>query len=394
MEWDYKTVWRELETGRLDGTSSVYEQVLRDGSVARIEKDGGDGFWGVFSYDDVTRVAVDPTTFSSHTAVRGARVLPLQADPPEHAALRRVLNPYFKPERVRVLENELRPVAGAMLDEVIKRGSADFTKEIAMPFPIHLLCRLMRVPDEDWEFHQQWATDVDRQNPSGLLRSNEEPVPMTLLGEFIPYMMRLVADRRANPGDDVISGIINAETDGKRFDDQDVIGLFMSLMLGGHHTTSAALSTFILRLSTDTKLQNFLRQNPERIPDAVEESLRIDSPQQAMARRCIKDTVLGGQEIKAGEYVILQFGSANVDPEYWDSPADFDIDRKTKGHVAFGRGIHQCVGASLARMDMRVVTEELLGRTKAFHVSGAIRRSAWPRLMVVEMPLKFVRDAM
>lgn len=390
VEWDYRTVWKDLEADRTDTTLSAYEEVLTRSPVARIEKDSGDGFWGVFSHEGVQAVATNPSVFSSHTAISGARVLPLQADPPEHGAIRRLLNPYFAPSRIRELEAGVRPIAIGMIDAMIAKGEADFSAEIAFPFPIRLLCKLMAVPDEDWRFHWEWATDMDRQNASGLLKSNEEPIPMAMLGAFMPYMHKLVAERRANPGDDVVSGIATAEIDGKPLDDMAVIGLFMSLMLGGHHTTSGALSSFILQLARDQPLQALLRADPSRIPDAIEESLRLHTPQQAMARRCLADSEVQGQPVKRGDYLLLHWGAANVDPARWPDPERFDIDRADKRHFAFGRGIHQCVGASLARMDMRVVTEELLARTANFAVAGEISRTAWPRLMVDRMPLRFV----
>ena len=163
--------------------------------------------------------------------------------------------------------------------------------------------------------------------------------------------------------------------------------MVMTLMMAGHITTTSAIGNLVLRLARDTRLQAILREHPERIAQAVEEGLRIDTPQQAMPRRCTRNAEVGGQAIREGEYLLLNFGSANVDPKHWSAPETFDIDRKDKRHVAFGRGIHGCVGQALARMELRIVTEELLSRTESFELAGQVRRHAWPRHYVENMPL-------
>jgi cytochrome P450 len=172
-----------------------------------------------------------------------------------------------------------------------------------------------------------------------------------------------------------------------------VIGLVLLLVSAGHNTTTSGIGNLILRLARDPDLQAYLRQHPERIPDAVEETLRIDAPQQAMRRVAKRDTELGGRAIRAGEYVWMSFGSANVDARHWDEPGEFQIDRADKRHVGFGRGIHQCIGAPLARLEMRVVAEELLARTESFSIAGEVVRRPWPRMGVKSMPLHMVPAA-
>ena len=164
----------------------------------------------------------------------------------------------------------------------------------------------------------------------------------------------------------------------------------IALILAGRSTTASGIGNLVLRLARDADLQSFLRAHPERITDAVEESLRVEAPQQEMPRMATCDVEVGGETIRAGDSVFLNWGSANVDPARWDDPGRFDLDRKSRQHFGFGRGVHQCFGAPLGRMEMRVTVEELLARTSSFTLAGDVSRHVWPRLSVETLPLTFV----
>lgn len=391
-KWHPEAALQDVESDRVEGNSAAYNELLSKCPVAHVDVDeNSDGYWGVFAYDELMKAATDVKTFSNVTPLEGPRILPLQSDPPEHTAYRRLLNRFFSDDEVAKVEAEVRPFAAEMIDGMVARGTTDFAEEFAYPFPTRVLCKLFRLPDEDWPIHHEFVMELERRTGHGLSEPTESlEAP---LQQIMPYLHKMVSARRSSLGDDVVSGIITGEIQGQPLDDNAVIYMIITLMMAGHITTTSGIGNLVLRLARDTEIQSFLRANPDRIPDAVEESLRIDTPQQAMPRKCMEDTEIGGQEVKAGEYMLLNFGSANVDPKHWPAPENFDIDRSDKRHLGFGRGVHKCLGASLARMEMRVVIEELLARTESFELSGDVRRRAWPRMSVESMPLSTVPRA-
>lgn len=253
-----------------------------------------------------------------------------------------------------------------------------------------MLCRYLGVPAEDWKTHHEWVMKMAEATGHGLM-DPDTPIPMELAGQILPYLMALVGQRRAAPDDGVVSGIITGEIGGRALGDFEVIQIITTLMLAGHITTSSGVGNLVVRVARDAELQLFLREHPDRIPDAVEESLRLDTPQQVMPRKCVRDTEIGGETIREGDFVLMSYGSANVDPAAWPDAGSFDLDRADKRHLAFGRGVHLCIGAPMARMEMRIVLEELLARTAGFSVSGGVRRLTWPLLAVEHLPLTFVR---
>ncbi|HZO35771.1 MAG TPA: cytochrome P450 [Solirubrobacteraceae bacterium] len=385
--WDPEAAFAAMATSPDVLLSDVYNELLEQEAVTRVGSP--DGMWGIFTYADVVKVAGDYKTFSSVTPRPGAgRVLPLECDPPEHAQYRRMMNPSFAPAKIAEAELDVRPFAAAMLDEMIAAGEADFGATFAYEFPIRALCKFMRIPEDSWteirNWHHRLVYEGDQNEPG-------RPKRDEMVAEFVPYMMAIVGQRRATPGDDVVTAIINGEVDGEPLDDIAIVGLMIALFMAGFTTTTGAIGNLVLRVAHDSELQAFLRANPDRVADAVEESLRLDSTQQTMHRICTTDTELGGQRISAGDYISLHFGSANVDERRWPNAATFDLDRKDKHqHLAFGRGVHKCYGAPLARMEMRVVLEELLARTDSFAISGPMRRLTWPAQKIETLPLSFV----
>jgi cytochrome P450 len=392
VEWKPNVSWRDVETSATEGTSSGYRELLGRCPVAHIPAEGvpGEGrvsYWAVLGFDELARSVRDFKTFSSVTPQSGPRILPLQSDPPEHAFYRRPLNRYFDADAIAAKEREIRPIAVEMIEAMIASGEADFVTSFADPFPTRVLCRLLGVADEEWPTHHEWVMAMEEATGDGLA-DNSEAVPQELAMRILPYVQKVVAARRAEPADDIVSGMVALEVDGEPLGEMEICFLMITFMLAGHITTTSGVGNLVLRLAADRELQDFLRANPDRIPDAVEESLRIDTPQQAMPRRCAHDVEVGGHTIGAGERVLFNYGSANVDPEHWDQPDVFDLDRADKRHLAFGRGIHMCIGAPLARMEMALTARELLARTSSFEITAPVKRCVWPRLAVERLPLR------
>ncbi|WP_313808189.1 cytochrome P450 [Sphingobium sp.] len=223
---------------------------------------------------------------------------------------------------------------------------------------------------------------------AGFLAAPDQTARAARFAKFIPYIQNIIDTRRAHPQDDIINSFVTGEVGGRKLTDPEIIQLTIAMMLAGHATTTAAISNFAYRLAEDQDLQAFLRANPDRIPDALEESLRMDAPQQALLRKCLVDTELGGETIKAGQFVLTNYGSANNDPKRFPNPGKFDIDRAGKGHLSFGFGMHQCLGQHLARLDMRIAIETLLRETSAITIIGPVKRTSYPVLAAVELPLR------
>lgn len=387
--WEPDRALADLATGRVADAAAAYAPLLEKGGVAWYDSGrGGGGMWGIFSHAEVDRAAIDTRTFSSVTVPEGSpRILPLMADPPEHTGYRRLIGKFFSPAVIAKMEAEVRPFAGEMIDAMIAAGTADFAQHYAYGFSTRVLCHFLRVR-EDWTIYNDWSAAMEKSTGAGTATPGAA-LPDNLFGAIVPYIQALVAERRANPSDDVVSGIIGEEVNGALLNDEAVVGLTIALIVAGRSTTASGIANLVLRLARDIELQQYLRANPHRIPDAVEECLRIDAPQQEQPRKATRDVEVAGQLIKAGDAVFLNYGSANLDPARWEDPATFDIDRKTKAHFGFGRGLHQCFGAPLGRMEIRVSIEELLARTASFELAGAISRHTWPRLSVEELPLRF-----
>jgi cytochrome P450 len=206
-----------------------------------------------------------------------------------------------------------------------------------------------------------------------------------------PYVEKLVASRRLEPRDDLVAGLAAATVDGEQLSDDFVVGMVMLVITAGHNTTTSALGNSVLALARDHPLQQRLRAQPELLPAAIEEWLRLEAPQQSMRRVATRDVELGGHHIAAGERVELVFGAANLDPNVVESPEAFFLERSPNRHLSFGRGIHSCIGAPLARLEIRVLLEELLSRTGHFDLTGSVHRTPWPRLGVQSLPLTLTR---
>lgn len=388
MTWNPSAELRHIEDAAAEGTAKVYGDLLGRCPVGRVAVDGSKiDWWGVFGHAELLSAARNFRALSSTTPSDGPRIVPLQADPPLHTDFRKLLNEHFTQEAVGRLADEIRGFAGEMLDGLVGRGRADFAAEFAFPFPTRVLCRFLGVPDDQWPVHHDFVMAMDKATGHGL-NDPDVPVPDEIFGGILPHLQRLIADHLEHPRDDVVSGILSGRLGDRPPQEPEILNLIVTIMLAGHITTTSGLGNTVLRLARDQELQDLLRARPDRIPDAIEESLRIDTPQQAMPRRCVADTELGGETIRAGEYVLLNFGSANVDPAAWPDAATFDLDRADKRHLAFGRGLHQCIGQSLARLEMRIALEELLARTSSFAVDGPVRRRTWPLLAVSGMPLR------
>jgi cytochrome P450 len=331
------------------------------------------GFWAISRYEDVVTALHDPDTYCSRYGItlESGSPLPmmLTMDPPEHTAMRRLVSRAWTPRRIAELETAIRALSTQYLD-ALGSNDIDLVADYAALLPMDVISKLLGVPDGDQKQLREW---------SDLLLHREEGLPdVTPEGaeaavHLFEYFSAFVADRRANPGgDDFTAALLAAEPNGEALTDIQVLGFCFLLIVAGNETTTKLLGNCLLALQRFPAEKAKVLADTARIPDAVEETLRYEGSTQLMARTLTRDAQLHGETMEAGHKVLLLLGSANRDERVWERADDFDIDRLwPTHHVGFGHGIHVCLGAALARLEMRVSMEEFLGRYPRYEIDDA-----------------------
>ena len=349
------------------------------------------GAWVITSYKLLHDIVVDPETWSNrsptatydfrnpvadHTAAiarepdmadavsrfrsrnRG-RVLNT-ADPPEHVRQRRALNRAFRPARLRALEPEVISVSEQLVAEFAHQGRADLFREYAVLLPMVMISRMLGVPEEELEKFKGWSDDfaipIGRANPS----RDEVRSYIRSESEFEDYFSAMIEQRQTEPRNDLISDVANAEVDGEPLTHEERITALRQFLLAGNETTTTLLTNIGHRLATDHQLRDQLAENRDLVPAFVEEALRHEAPVTGLFRVATRDTQLGDEPVAKGEFAWVAFAAANRDPELCPMPGEFDIDRESNDHVAFGYGEHYCIGQGLARLEGKVGTNAML----------------------------------
>ena len=355
--------------------------------VAWAARHGGE--WSLLKYEDIVAVTMDPAAFSNAGQARYAKPLPpLEYDPPEHAGYRRLLAPFFAPARIRALEVKVRAAAVDLLAPLIAAGTADLARDYAYPLPVLGLAALLDIPGERWAEIKDWSEHT-------LLRDSDDPAERAIADEghekILAYARTLIADRRRDPrdpADDITATLLAARFDDEALEDEFIAGTLRILISAGHNSTTSALGNTLLFLAQDPAAQARLRADPSLIQTAAEEVLRMDTPVQEMPRWAKAPACLGGREIATGDRLALYWGAANRDPGAFEGADEYRLDRKPSRHLAFGQGIHTCLGAAMARMELRVGVEELLARTRAITLAGEPERAKFHRMGVVSLPVR------
>lgn len=326
------------------------------------------GFWVMTRYDDITASTRDPELFSSAQGVQipdvgsGVPLPPLQADPPSHTYYRKVLQQEFTARRMRGVEGFIRDLTRELMDEFGAVRSIDLVERLATPLPPIVIAQLMGFPREDWTvFREQLEIMINA------AMSDNPEAGQSAAVEFLQHLAGALAERRAEPRDDMLTRIASCELDGRPITDEEALGMTWTTVVAGHETTVGGIGALLMHVGQDPDLKARLLADPGLIPQAVEETVRLEAPITGMRRNVTRDVCLHGQQLLAGEDVWLSYAAANRDDRKFDQPDTFDLDR-TPNHVGFGDGIHRCVGAPLARLEMRVVLEEMLDRFPTFTV--------------------------
>lgn len=368
-------------------------QILRrEHPVIRVESDIYRPFWAITRHADVLEIERDnehflnaPRPLLAPAAVEALaeagngpmlRTL-IHMDDPVHKAFRAIGSSWFLPGRIRALEDRVRELAVRSIDHLAELGGGcDFVQEVAVGFPLHVILSILGLPEEDFPRMLQLTKELFGGDDDELSRSRDPEEQMAVLLDFFAYFMALTADRRANPTDDLASVIANASIDGELINDFDAASYYVIIATAGHDTTSSSIAGGLEALLRHPDQLARLRDDPSLGTTAVEEMIRWVTPVKEFMRTATEDRIVGGETIATGDSVYLAYLSANRDENVFDDPFRFDVARKDNKHLAFGAGVHFCLGAHLARLELRIFFEELLARVDQLELSGEPSRSA------------------
>src|SRR5690554_1047737 len=387
-----------------DGLLDKFDVLRRDMPVARIENgDLHDPFWLVTGYDDVMRMSKDNATFLNNPrgVVFGARqgeamikeitgVSPhlvnslVALDAPIHPQYRRLTQEWFMPKNLRQLEDEIGALAKTTVDRLVDAGpEADFVPLVSAPYPLHVVMQILGVPEEDEQrmlflTQQMFGGQDEDLNKTGMANMTAEQITQLVVGavaDFEAYFARLAKEKRGNPTADVASIIANAKVDGEYLNDRDMAGYYIIVASAGHDTTSASTAGAMMALAQDP--EQFARMKADRslLPGIVEEAIRWTTPVQHFMRTAAEDVEIGNVQVQKGDGLMMSYISANHDERIFDNPRKFDAARSPNRHLAFGAGAHQCLGLHMARLEMRILFNELLDRIETIELAGEPKRA-------------------
>lgn len=344
--------------------------------------------WVVTRYDDVRTCLQDAKRFSNVGRITGlfhrhfdagqlAELKPLidhyshgliNIDPPGHTRIRRLLHEVFRPSTIGRYRDFVQAFVNEQMAKILPTGKLTVVRDLAHPLPVHVIARLFGVPVADVPLFTAWS--------AGIVAFMQTPVPkmetclrsQQALLDLRAYLRRGIIERQTTPSDDVLSLMVHARSEGDALTEDEILGTAVTILLGGHETTTRLLTTTLLELSRHPEQQQKLRQNPDLMETAVEEFLRFAGPFHRDQRVASCDTEVGGKHVKKGDFILMMLAAANRDPRQFSEPDKLDLTRTPNRHVAFGFGPHICLGAPLARLEMGIAVGSILEVTKSFRV--------------------------
>lgn len=397
---DPKTLLEPATRGRL---LPYYAEARPQTPIMRLEGVNGNlTYWALLRYDDAIAALKHPALIKdvnrlpAHVlekyppqdeayAVLGSNML--FQDPPDHTRLRALVHKGFTPRMIENLRSRIQQIADDLLDQVqvSGRGEFDLIDEYAFLLPITVIAELLGVPVEERERFRDWT--------QAFLGSDRDRTVVAAM-EFMMYFNELFEERRADPRDDLISALVQVEEAGEQLSNEELISMVLLLLVAGHETTVNLIGNGMLALLNHPEQMRLLRENPHMIRDAVEEMLRYEGPIEfATERYAAEDLEIGGQKIAQGDVVMAGLIAANTDPAVFPDPLRFDITRDAHRHIAFGNGIHYCLGAPLARLEGAIAINTLLARLPDLEMACDPRDIAWTTGLLVHgmksLPLRF-----
>jgi hypothetical protein len=355
-------------TGLIDHPYDVYRRLRDTAPVHRVAGPDGSPAWLVTRYEDVREALADPRLsldkrHAREGSYKGLALPPaldanlLNMDPPDHTRIRRLVGRAFTPGRVDQLRTPIRRTADRLLDALGPHGTTDLVASYAAPLPITVICDLLGVPDRHRTDFRSWTDALVAPDPARPQAAGEAVVAM------LGYFTRLLADKREEPADDLLSDLIAVRDQGDRLTEDELMSLAFLILFAGYENSVQLIGNAVLVLLNHPEQLAALRKDPSRLPAAVEEFARYEGPALLAIRRFpTEDVTIGGVAVPAGETVLLSLSAANRDPARFPDPERLDLGRDASGHLALGHGIHYCLGAPLARVETEIALSALLER--------------------------------
>lgn len=341
-------------------------------------------FWVVSRHADLHKAFRTDGTFSNKMGVsldpsawnESAHLVTsfLGMDPPEQTRLRKLVSRGFTPKRVADLEPRIREISDQYLDEAVAKGSFDWIGDFAGKFPMDVISEMLGVPVADRDEVRKYA-DLLVVREDGL--RDVPPAGFEAAGWLFGYYADLIADRKANPSDDLVSALLNAEDEGQRMTDSELTAFLFLMVVAGNETTTKLLGNAVANISRHPEQRAAVFADPSLVEPWIEETLRFEASSQLLARLTLKDFTIGGVTCPAGSKVMFNIGAANHDHEVFENAEEFDIRRdkaELSKHIAFGGGRHFCLGANLARLEAKIALERLIEKTSSIEVTGEPKR--------------------
>ncbi len=373
----------------VDGDPHAAWKVLRAAAPVHWNQHRGKGFWSISRYHDALAIYRNPAAFSSEGGIvailtdrqdelarsLGFRQMLIFNDPPRHTRMRQLVNRRFTPRALAPLEAQIRTIAREILDAVAPHGRCDFVLDVASRLPTAVICEMMGIPAADRDLMFSLANmSIGSQDPEYQIEGSGRKTGQRAQKEYFEYLGHLAEQRRNHLGPDLVSAIIDGEMDGQRLSASEVVFNTFLFVVAGQETTRNAISGGMLALLRHPQERRRLMRDPSLMPSAVEEMLRYVSPVTHIMRTAKRDVEMHGQRIRAGDRVVIWNASANRDEAVFEDPDRFDAGRTPNDHLAFGHGEHFCLGANLARLETRVMIEEVLARLPDMEIDGEVSR--------------------
>jgi cytochrome P450 len=324
------------------------------------------GMWVVTGFPEANEIFHKPELFSSTPLIippfpQAMKMVPVEIDPPDHSRYRTLVAAPFSPRRAERYEEPLRVIVNQLIDEFIELGECDIYQTLAIPFPTLMGTTMLGLPNTDARLFEEWTHKIIHMSATEMEVAGEAVI------ELYSYFYALLEDRRENPVDDVMSLLAEAEVDGVKLTDEELMGFCLLLLIASIDTSQKAIGSMLWQLATQPDLRHRIAADPSCTPAMVEEFLRYWAPVQP-ARRCTRDTEVGGVQFKEGDQLLVLLGAANLDDREFPAARTFNGERSPNRHLTFGTHIHRCLGSHIARIEMRVLLDELLRRIPDFEL--------------------------
>lgn len=385
-----------------DALDAAFAQLRKEAPLTKIQPKGYHPFWAVTKFNDIleiernnevfhnggdfSAVILDIETVNNIKALTGGRSTPVhhmtEMDGKEHIDHRFLTQKYLMPVSLKKLEERISEMAADAIENMASLGGeCNFTKDVAFLYPLRVIMELLGVPPEDepmmLKLTQEFLGSTDPDMNGGIQDIPPEQqveIFKEVMVSMKAYFQKITDDRRVNPREDIASVIANGVINGEPIGYDEAMSYYILVATAGHDTTSNSLASSMWQLAENPDQFKLLKENPSLIPSFIEESLRWETPVRSFMRNAVEDCVVSGQQIKKGDLLMLCFPSANRDEDIYDEPFKFNIQRPKTKHLAFGHGVHLCLGQHLGRLEMRVFWEQLLPRLESVEISGDTSR--------------------